>query len=65
MIDPIIISSIILTSGALIYKIIIICYASKCKIFKCNCKEGLTVERDISREQSIRHLNDVEVKITN
>jgi hypothetical protein len=64
MIDSILISSIIISSSALLYKIIVICYASKCKIFKFNCQDGITVERDTQNEQSIRHLNDVEVKVT-
>jgi hypothetical protein len=45
------------------YKIFTLCYASKCKIFKCNCKDGLVVERDTSKEVSIRHLNDNDIKI--
>jgi len=61
--DSIIISTIIISASALIYKIIVICYASKCKIFKCSCKEGLNIERDTQNEQSIRHLNDVEAKV--
>ena len=61
--DSVIISTIIITSAALFYKICVICYASKCKIFKFSCVDGLTVERQITQEPSIRHLNDVELKV--
>ena len=61
--DSIIISTIIVVSGALIYKIAVLCYASKCKIFKFNCKDGLDIERDIPREPSIRHLDETHIEI--
>jgi hypothetical protein len=63
MVDNIIISTIIIVGGALIYKITSICFASKCSSFKFSCKDGLSVQRNVEREQSIRHLNDVEMAI--
>lgn len=62
--DSIIISTIIVVGGALIYKIGVLCYASKCKIFKCNCREGLTIERTITQEPSIRHLDETHISIS-
>jgi hypothetical protein len=61
--DSIIISSIIVVSGALIYKIGVLCYASKCKILKCSCRDGLDIQRDVSREPSIRHLDETHIDI--
>lgn len=62
--DSIIISSVIIIGGALIYKIAVLCYASKCKMCKCNCKEGLVIERTIIHEPSIRKLDETHINIS-
>jgi hypothetical protein len=41
-----------------LYRIFTLFYYSKCKTFKCNCHDGLTVERDIEREKSLNNLNE-------
>jgi hypothetical protein len=63
--DSLIISSIIIVSGAVIYKLAVLCYASKCKIFKCSCRDGLNIERTITQEPSIRHLDETNITISN
>lgn len=62
--DPIIISTIIIVSATLIYKIAILFYASKCNVFKCSLRNGVEIQRNIEKEQSIRHLGDVELKVS-
>ena len=62
--DSLIISSIIIVSGAVIYKLAVLCYASKCKIFKCSCRDGLNIERTITQEPSIRHLDETNITIS-
>jgi hypothetical protein len=64
MLDPIILSTIIIVSATLLYKISILFYASKCNICKCNCKDGLVIERDTIHEQSIRHLDQSQLQVT-
>lgn len=64
MLDPISLSTIIVLSAMLIYRTFVLCYASKCKIFKLNCKEGLVIERDTTHEQSIRHLDQSQLQMT-
>jgi hypothetical protein len=63
MLDPIIIGSIIVVGTTFLYKIGVLFYASKCKIFKCNLKEGLTIVRDTKNEQSIRHLDESKIDL--
>lgn len=57
--ESVIISTVIIVGAALIYKIFVLCYASKCKIFKCNCKDGIVINREIEQEPSIKSLNVV------
>jgi hypothetical protein len=61
--DSIILASIIIVSAGLIYKIAVLCFASKCKTFKFNCRDGLTIERIIQHEPSIRHLDETHIDV--
>ena len=48
----------------ILYRNFTLFYYSKCKIFKCNCHDGLFVERDIEREKSIKNLTIADIELT-
>jgi hypothetical protein len=63
MTDEIITYYLVVVAIDTLYRIFTLFYYSKCKLFKCNCHDGLIVERAIEREKSLKNLNDFKIDI--